>query len=93
MPFMSPLQPTPRPAKLQGPMATRAEARTVYAQITADLREIKCPIELEGFLMDMGLHIAQFREELEFYWEGDGNDFLGLETEIERARGRTGVSW
>ena len=93
MPFMQPYEATPRAPKLQGPMATRAEARTVYAQITADLREIKDPIELEGFLMDMGLEIAQFREELPFYWEGDGNDFIGLENEIERARGRTGVSW
>lgn len=74
-------------------MATRAEARTTYSAIVADMKAIRDDIELEGFLMDMGMYIAQFREELDFYWSGDGDDFLGLEKEIERARDRCAVSW
>jgi hypothetical protein len=91
--FMSAHEPTSRPAKLEGVIKTRAEARQVYTAIVADLHTITDPIELEGFLMDMGLEIKQIEEELPFLWNGDGDDFIGLENEIERARGRTGVSW
>ena len=93
MGFMNAYEPQGRPAKLQGPIATRAAAREVYAGIVADMRTITDPIELEGFLMDMGLEIKQIEDELPFLWSGDGEDFIGLENEIERARGRTGVSW
>ena len=91
--FMQAFTPTARPPKLEGVIKTRAQAREVYAAIVADLHTINDPIELEGFLMDMGLEIKQIEIELLFLWEGDGADFIGLEQEIERARGRTGVSW
>ena len=92
MPFMS-AKPQGRPAPLQGPIKTRAEAREFYSLIVADLRAIRDDIELEGFLMDMQLEITQFEEELAFLWEGDGQDFHGLENEIARARDRVSRAW
>lgn len=96
MPFMTAEQPYERPAPLTGPIRTRAEARVKYSEIVADLRTVTDDIELEGFLMDMQIEIAQFEEELPFLWEGDGQDFPGLEQEIEWARARVSrhsLSW
>jgi hypothetical protein len=88
MPFMT-VEGTPgRPAPLTGPMRTRAEARTKYSEIVDDLRTVTDDFELDGFLMDMQIEIAQFEEELPFLWGGDGQDFPGLEQEIEWARAR-----
>ena len=96
MPFMT-VEGTPgRPAPLTGPIRTRAEARVKYSEIVADLRTVTDEYELDGFLMDMQIEIQQFEDELEFLWNGDGQDFLGLEQEIERARARvsrTSVEW
>jgi hypothetical protein len=95
MPFLE----TPkrgRPAPLTGPIKTRAEARVAYDAIVSDLRTVCDDIELEGFLLDMQIHIQQFEQELDFLWNGDGQDFHGLEKEIERARARVSrdaVSW
>ena len=61
-----------------------------------DLRTVTDEIELEGFLMDMQIEIQQFEDELPFLWDGDGQDFPGLEQEIEWARkrvSRTSLSW
>lgn len=88
MPFMSSHEPRERPAPLTGPIKTRAEARVKYSEIVADLRTVTDDSELEGFLMDMQIEIGQFEAELPFFWEGDGDDFIGLEQEIERARAR-----
>ena len=96
MPFMAVTQPYERPAPLTGPIRTRAEARTKYSDIVSDLRTVTDEIELEGFLMDMQIEIHQFENELEFLWSGDGQDFPGLEQEIEWARtrvSRTSLSW
>lgn len=96
MPFMT-VEGTPgRPAPLTGPIRTRAEARIKYSEIVDDLRTVTDDIELEGFLMDMQVEIAQFEDELPFLWEGDGQDFPGLEQEIEWARARVSrhsLSW
>lgn len=88
MPFMNATQPYERPAPLTGPIRTRAEARVKYGEIVDDLRTVTDDVELEGFLMDMQIEIAQFEAELPFFWEGDGQDFVGLEQEIEWARAR-----
>ncbi len=96
MAFMSVQQPYERPAPLTGPIRTRAEARVKYSEIVADLRTVTDEIELEGFLMDMQIEIAQFETELPFLWDGDGQDFPGLEQEIEWARARVNrnaVTW
>ncbi len=96
MAFMT-VEGTPgRPAPLTGPIRTRAEARVKYSEIVADIRTVTDEIELEGFLMDMQIEIAQFEAELPFLWEGDGQDFPGLEQEIEWARARVNrnvVTW
>ena len=88
MPFMSANQPYERPAPLTGPIKTRAEARTKYSAIVEDLRTVTDEHELDGFLMDMKIELFQFESELPFLWEGDGQDFPGLEKEIEWARAR-----
>lgn len=87
MPFMD-LPKFERPAPLQGPIKTRAEARIRYGEIVADLRTVTDEIELEGFLMDMQVELIEFENELPFLWDGDGRDFIGLEQEIARARKR-----
>lgn len=92
MPFMSSAQPYERPAPLVGPIRTRAEARVKYSAIVDDLRTVTDEFELEGFLLDMRVELLQFEEELPFLWEGDGQDFPGLENEIERARARVSRS-
>lgn len=88
MPFMEASQPYERPAPLTGPIRTRAEARVKYGEIVDDLRTVTDEFELEGFLLDMRVELLQFENELPFLWEGDGQDFSGLENEIERARAR-----
>ena len=87
MPFMETPRPT-RPEPLTGPIRTRAEARLKYGSIVDDLRTVTDEFELEGFLLDMRVELIQFENELPFLWEGDGQDFPGLENEIERARAR-----
>ncbi len=96
MAFMSAHQPYERPVPLTGPIRTRAEARVKYSDIVADLRTVTDEIELEGFLMDMQIEIAQFEAEMPFLWDGDRQDFPGLEQEIEWARARVSrhsLSW
>ncbi len=96
MAFMSAQQPYERPAPLTGPLKTRAEARTRYSEIVADLRTVTDDFELDGFLMDLNIELFQFENELPFLWDGDGQDFPGLEQEIEWARARVSrhsLSW
>lgn len=76
-----------QPQKLVGVIATRAAARTRYSEIVAELEACEDADQLEGFLGSVASELIQFRAELEFYWEGEG-DFLGLAQEIERARAR-----
>lgn len=88
MAFMQTHKASSRPAPLTGPIKTRAEARERYSAIVEDLRSVCDEIELEGFLMDMQVELIQFEAELPFLWDGDGDDFIGLSAEIERARQR-----
>jgi hypothetical protein len=75
------------PAKLLGPIKTRAELRERYNQIVAELAECGSLEALESCLARLNAEITQYHAEHEFFWTGDG-DFLGLEREIERARAR-----
>lgn len=75
------------PARLVGVTKTRAEARSRYAEICADLMACETPAKIVAYLDSIEADILQFRAEMEFLWFGDG-DFLGLEKEIERARAR-----
>ena len=75
------------PDRLIGPIEKRADARARYAEIVIELGDFSDPENLEIYLMQINKEIAQFRAELPFLWEGDG-DFLGLAKEIERAQAR-----
>lgn len=78
-----------RPAPLvAGPMTTRAQARTVYAGIIAELAACDDRDALDLYLMTIGEELIQFERELEFLWTGDGADFAGLDNEIRRAVAR-----
>lgn len=93
MPFMSSQQPYQRPAPLTGAIKTRAKAREVYAEIVAELREITDQTTLELYLMTISEPLQQFELELEFLWEGDGEDFAGLQGEIRKAWRRATAEW
>lgn len=93
MPFMSAQQPQERPAPLTGPIKTRAKARTVYAEIVAELNACGDRQTLETYLMTASEPLQQFENELEFMWEGDGQDFIGLSGEIRKAWRRVSAEW
>lgn len=76
-----------QPAKLLGPLATRSEARIRYDTLVAELRTFQTAASLEEYLEIARKEIAQFRSQLPFYWEGEG-DFLGLRKEIALAQAR-----
>lgn len=77
-----------RPAPLTGPMTTRAQARTIYQGIVAELASCADADTLDIYLMTVGEELIQFERELEFLWIGDGADFAGLNNEIAAARAR-----
>lgn len=93
MPFMSAQQPYERPAPLTGPIKTRANARTVYAEIVAELNACGDVTTLETYLMTVSEPLQQFEKELDFLWEGDGQDFQGLQGEIRKAWRRVSAEW
>lgn len=80
-----PAQPREKPAPLTGPILTRAEARKVYGEIISEIRACDDKDTLEIYLMTVGEQLIQFENELQFLWEGDGEDFAGLDQEIKRA--------
>jgi hypothetical protein len=76
-----------RPAKLLGVNKTRGEARQRVDAIVQELRGFQTKASLEEYLEILRPETAQFRAELDFYWEGEG-DFLGLRKEIALAQAR-----
>lgn len=76
------------PAPLVGPAKTRSLLRDRYDLAATELRAVTTPEALEACLEAHGSTIRQVAAEMEFLWNGDGNDFLGLEKEIEHARAR-----
>ena len=88
MPFMTVAEPRTAPARLTGKIATRAEARRVYAEIVAELNACEDKDTLDVYLMTIGEELIQFENELDFLWSGDGEDFLGLDNEIKRAHAK-----
>jgi len=76
------------PDKLVGVTKTRAAARQLYTAIIAELAACEDHDMLDAYLASIAPEIAQFRAELDFLWEGDGEDFPGLENEITAARER-----
>lgn len=76
------------PDRLVGVIKTRSEARAKYSGIVAELAACEDHDMLDAYLASIKHELAQFRAELDFLWEGDGEDFPGLEIEIIRARER-----
>ena len=93
MAFMQAYPERKRPEPLTGPMRTRAEARAVYGEVVEELNACGDQETLEVFLMTASEPLIQFENELPFYWEGDGQDFLGLAEEIRRAWLRVTAEW
>lgn len=85
-------KPTPPPKLVAGPMATRAQARTVYAGIVAELAACEDEDTLATYLMTVGEELLQFEQELDFFWSGDGADFAGLNNEIAAAKARVAAT-
>lgn len=83
--IVPPMPPRGAPPKLTGPILTRAAARKVYGEIISELRACDDRETLEIYLMTVGEELLQFENELQFLWEGDGEDFAGLDQEIKRA--------
>jgi hypothetical protein len=86
-------QPEPgQPAKSQrqppltGPIKTRAELRIACGIFVRDLHGCADNDQLDIVLRDNAPLINQVETEAEFFWKGDGADFLGLEKEIDAAR-------
>lgn len=74
------------PSPLIGPTRTRREAMIRYQEIVTDLHACGDEDTLACFLVSIRGDIAQFRAELDYLWRGDGEDFPGLNGEIEAAR-------
>jgi hypothetical protein len=85
-------KPTPPPKLVAGPMTTRAQARTVYAQIVAELAACSDQDTLDIYLFTVGEELLQFETELDFLWSGDGEEFAGLYNEIMQAKLRVSGS-
>jgi hypothetical protein len=81
MPFMSAEQPRSAPP------------RKVYRQIVDELEACGDASTLETYLFTIGEELIQFKNELQYLWEGDGADFIGLNREVKAAVARCGVDW
>lgn len=79
------------PAPLIGVTKTRREAMVVYSQIVAELAACGDQDQLDCYLASAQAQLVQFQAELPFLWKGDGEDFLGIEREIEATRDRVSI--
>lgn len=77
-----------QPPRLKGPIKTRAEVRTACGDFVRELHSCGDGDQLEAFIAESKPLIDQVKDELEFFWLGDGADFAGMEKEIENARNR-----
>jgi hypothetical protein len=93
MPILTLLPQATRAPKLTGKIATRAQARVIYGEIVAELNACEDASSLEAYLFTIGEELLQFENELEHLWTGDGEDFAGLNKEVQAAVARCGVDW
>lgn len=75
-----------RPAPLKGPIKTRGAVRIACGEFVRELHACDDIDMLEAFLEAEKPLLDQVKEELPFFWEGDGADFLGLDKEIQQRR-------
>jgi hypothetical protein len=93
MAFMKAHEPYQRPAPLEGGIKRRADARRIYGEIVTEMSGIEDKDTLEIFLITVAEPLIQFEAELPFFWDGDGQDFIGLDQEIKRAWRRCTAEW
>jgi hypothetical protein len=74
-----------RKEKLTGPVASRKEARDVYSAIVSRMYGCETLAGLQEYLVSIEPTIRQFEQELDYFWNGDGEDFAGLSEEMIRA--------
>lgn len=82
-----------KPAPLTGLIKTRAEIRTRCGEFVRELNGCSDSDMLDIVLADNAPLINQVRDEVEFFWLGDGQDFKGLKREIDEARVAFDDSW
>lgn len=82
----NPLKEKPKP--LQGTIKTRSAARIAYAGIVSELHACEDQDMLDCYLMTVGEPLLQFQTELDYFWLGNGDEFIGLAAEIENAKQR-----
>jgi len=75
-----------RQPALKGPIKTRAAVRIAYGNFCRDLEACADEEMLEAFLASEKPLIDQIMDEAPFLRDGDGADFPGLVTEIQRRR-------
>lgn len=79
---------TRRSPPLKGPIKTRAEIRSACGDLVRDLHGCS-DHEMLRVVLDINEPlIGQVEDECEFFWLGDGADFIGLKAEIEAAKVR-----
>jgi len=73
---------------LQGPIKTKAALRTACGEFVRELHACEDEDTLEAFLAtdDAKALVDQVQAEAEFFWNGDGADFIGLNGEITQRR-------
>jgi hypothetical protein len=76
------------PQKLLGPIKARAGMRARYVEIVSELNACDDDETLHCFLTSISQDIAQFKAEHELFWKGDGEEFPGLQQEIETTQQR-----
>lgn len=87
-PFQAYADKLARPAPLSGPMVTRGEARLVYFQIVQRMHSAQSLAVLNDYLASVEAELRQFQNELPHLWNGDGDDFAGLDDEMRAAIAR-----
>ena len=76
------------PPPLKGPIKTRDALRKACGEFVRELHACEDSDQLEAFLTSSKALTSQVEEEHELFWNGDGQDFLGMQKEIEAARNR-----
>ncbi|MET0365635.1 MAG: hypothetical protein ABW169_13380 [Sphingobium sp.] len=74
-----------RKEALTGPLTSRKEAKEAYAAIVRRIHAATNLRDLQDYLASIEPMIRQFEQELDYLWNGDGEDFAGLSEEMIRA--------
>lgn len=75
-----------QPPPLKGPIKTRAALKDACTEFVRELHACGDSDQLEAFLQSSKALTDQVEEEHQFFWNGDGMEFLGLAKEIAAAQ-------